>query len=248
MKIRFLGTSHGVPAADRFCSCIMIESGGAVYFIDGGAPIIDLLLRNGRRPEEIRALFNTHIHGDHTAGIYHLADLIDWYYKKAAMDFYIPDQSYIDALKNMILVGNPHASLDPERLRFYVAEAGVVYSDENISVEYIPTKHLAEPRHSYSILVREGESAVLFSGDLSQHLAKEDVPAVLLEQEIDLFVCEMAHFNVEQISPYLNKAKAKKVAFTHVFPLEKYQSIEAARGKFNFEIITPDDGDVIEIS
>lgn len=27
MKITFIGTSHGVPAADRFCSCAMIEVG-----------------------------------------------------------------------------------------------------------------------------------------------------------------------------------------------------------------------------
>ena len=40
MKITFLGTSHGVPAADRYCYCVMIESGKSVYFIDGGAPMI----------------------------------------------------------------------------------------------------------------------------------------------------------------------------------------------------------------
>ena len=82
MKITFIGTSHGVPAADRYCSCTMIESGNSVYFIDGGAPMIDELLRHGRHPDEVRAVFNTHVHGDHTAGIYHFADLVDWYYKK----------------------------------------------------------------------------------------------------------------------------------------------------------------------
>ena len=43
MKITFLGTSHGVPAKDRFCSSIMLESGGSFYFIDAGAPVMDLL-------------------------------------------------------------------------------------------------------------------------------------------------------------------------------------------------------------
>ena len=39
MKITFLGTSHGVPAADRYCSCTMLEVNGAHYFIDAGAPL-----------------------------------------------------------------------------------------------------------------------------------------------------------------------------------------------------------------
>ena len=47
MKITFLGTSHGVPAADRYCSSTMLEINGARYFIDAGAPLIDILLRRG---------------------------------------------------------------------------------------------------------------------------------------------------------------------------------------------------------
>ena len=38
MKITFVGTSHGVPAAYRFCSCYMIESSGSIYMVDAGAP------------------------------------------------------------------------------------------------------------------------------------------------------------------------------------------------------------------
>ena len=134
MKITFIGTSHGVPAADRYCSCTMIEAGNSVYFIDGGAPMIDELLRHGRHPDEVRAVFNTHVHGDHTAGIYHFADLIDWYYKKASVDMYIADQPYIDALKNLIKAGNPHTSLSPDRLRFHLNDPNVAYEDENIKV------------------------------------------------------------------------------------------------------------------
>ena len=36
MKITFLDTCHGVPAADRYCSCTMLEAGGSLYFIDAG--------------------------------------------------------------------------------------------------------------------------------------------------------------------------------------------------------------------
>jgi hypothetical protein len=57
----------------------------------------------------------------------------------------------------------------------------------------------------------------------------------------------MAHFGVELISPYLAECRAKRVLFTHVFPVEKYADIAALRGKYPFEILTPADGDSYEI-
>jgi mRNA degradation ribonuclease J1/J2 len=119
----------------------------------------------------------------------------------------------------------------------------LVFEDENVRVEYIPTKHIP---NSYAILITSGEKRVLFGGDFSHWLAKDDVPAVI-QEEIDLFVCEMAHFTAEQISPYLAKCRAKTVAFTHVYPIDKYNDIEGMKGKYPFKIITPRDGDKIEI-
>lgn len=247
MKINFIGTSHGVPASDRYCSCVMIESGDAVYFIDGGAPMIDELLRHGRHPDEVRAIFNTHVHGDHTAGFFHFADLVDWYYKKASVDMYIADGIFVDAIKTMIRAGNGGSSLSPDRLRFHVVDPAVAYEDENIKVEFIPTAHMKEPRHSYAILVSEGDKRVLFSGDLSQHLAQNDVPAILAEEELDLFVCEMAHFGPEHIRPFVESAKAKRIAFTHVYPLAKYDGIAALGETLGISFLTPRDNDVVEI-
>ena len=64
MRITFLGTSHGIPEKDRFCSCTMIEVGENLYFIDAGAPIVDLIIRSGRKVEAAKALFTTHCHSE----------------------------------------------------------------------------------------------------------------------------------------------------------------------------------------
>ncbi len=246
MKIRFVGTSHGVPAADRFCSCTMIEAGNAVYFIDAGAPLVESVLKAGRQVSDIRALFTTHVHGDHTAGLFHLADLVDWYYKNT-VDFYVADQSLVDAVKTMIFACNGGQPVHEDRVRLHVIDPTVPYEDENIRIEYIPTKHMPEPYHSYSILVTEGDKRVLFSGDFSHRLAKADVPEILSKESVDAFVCEMAHFGVEEIKPYLDTCKAKAVYFQHVFRLTKYDDIKEISKNYDFPIYAPNDGDVIEL-
>ena len=43
------------------------------------------------------------------------------------------------------------------------------------------------------------------------------------------------------------QCKAKKVLFTHVWSLDKYSDINAAKGSYPFEILTPNDGDTFEI-
>ena len=100
-------------------------------------------------------------------------------------------------------------------------------------------------KNSYAILVTEGDKRVLFGGDLSHGLRKKDVPAVIGE-DIEGFVCELAHFTIDELTPYLDTCRAKRLFFIHVKPA-RYKDIDTIRGKYPFEIFTPDDMDSFEI-
>lgn len=246
MKIVFLGTGHGVPSATRACSCAMIEVGGALYYVDGGAPIVDRTLLSGRDISAVRAMFITHVHGDHIGGVFQFADLIQWYYKTQSCSFFFPEMRAADALRGLIEAAEDKP-LDEERIHLLPAKEGLVYEDENVRVSYYKTLHLtAEGRHSYGILIEAEGKRVYFSGDLSYKLGAEDFPAIAYE-DIDLFVCEMAHFGRENLEPYLPRIRAKVVAFNHVYPLVKYEDIENIGKEFGYKVIAPSDMDEIEI-
>lgn len=245
MKITFLGSSHGVPAADRYCSCAMLDVGGSLYFIDAGCPLIDILIRRGEDLNRIRGIFTTHLHGDHTNGILAFADLCSWYFKTVRAGIWMTEQAGIDDFRRLIVTtqGQP---LDDERLPFHLVQPGKVYEDENVRLTALPTNHLASAgRPAYSYLVEAEGKRILFSGDLSQKLAQEDFPALALEEELDLLVCEMAHFGPEQVTPYLERCKAREVVFNHVFPLEKLDLINAMNGQFGYPVRTVDDNEEI---
>ena len=242
MKITFVGTSHGVPWADRHCSCYMVESGSAVYFVDAGAPMVEAIQIAGREVNDLRAVFTTHIHSDHTVGMIQLASLMNWFFGKASADFFVADQAHIDATKNWIYTAGDGV-LDENRIRFRIPEAGRVYEDENIKVDYIPTSHI---KNSYAVMITEGEKRVLFGGDFSGQLKRNDIPKEI-DEELDGFVCELSHFGMEHLTPYLGSCRAKRIFFTHVYPLSKYDDIEAIKGKYSFEVFSPKDGDIFEI-
>lgn len=245
MNITFLGTSHGVPSAERYCSCTMIEVGGATYFIDCGAPLIDLLIRRGTDLNSIRAIFTTHMHGDHVNGLTAFADLCNWYYKTTSFDVYLTDERGLTLFPDMIEAVEC-SKLDTERIRFKLMTSDFIYEDENIRVTPIPTKHLAHVgRPSYAYLVEAEGKRVIFTGDMSQKLGLADFPAYPLENSVNLVISEMAHFDVCDVEPYLERCKAKQVLFNHVYTLDKLDRINALDGKFGYRIHTVDDGDKV---
>lgn len=71
MKICFLGTSSGVPTRDRNVSAVaIIESQGSDwYLIDCGEGTQHQLLRTSLSVNSLKAIFITHIHGDHCYGL-----------------------------------------------------------------------------------------------------------------------------------------------------------------------------------
>ena len=245
MKITFLGTSHGVPAPNRHCSSCMVEIEERVYLVDAGAPVVDLVMRNGRDISDVRAVFTTHVHSDHTAGLFQLCDLINWYYRSHSIDIFIPEQAFIDALKNLILASTPPRPIDESRIHFKLTDESVTYEDEGVRVSFIRTLHMCEPHKSYAILIESEGKKVLFSGDLSHLLEANDVPSVLFEEEIDAFVCEMAHFGTAELLPYLERARVKDVYITHVYPDEKYADIEKMAKLLSVKVHTPKDRDVV---
>ena len=246
MKITFLGTSHGIPAADRYCSSTMIETGGKLYFIDAGAPLIDLLLRRGADLNSVKAIFTTHLHSDHTDGVLGLAGLFSWHYKRTSVDIYLTEPKGVEVFSE--LLKTTIGELDEQRVRFRLMTEDTVWEDENIRVTPFPTRHLAYAnRPAYSYLIEAEGKKLLFSGDLSGRLAEDDFPKYALENEVDLMVCEMAHFGVEHAAPYLEKCRAKELLFNHVYPLEKLRQIDELGCQFGYPIRTVEDGEEVEL-
>ena len=140
MKITFMGTSHGVPSAERYCSSTMIQTNGSAYIIDAGAPITDTVLRSGEIFDNVRGIFTTHCHGDHIDGIFHFIDLSMWYWKNTNYDVYLTSEAVIDAIHAVIRAVSPGAKFPEERLRLHLATADTKFKDNNIKLSYIPTK------------------------------------------------------------------------------------------------------------
>jgi ribonuclease Z len=249
MKITFLGTGHGLHEKGRYRTSMMLEVGGSSYLIDAGAPVMHQLTNSDRALKEIRAVFITHTHNDHLMNVLEMVDAISCTKTDASIDFYIPEQNAIDAIKNYLMVTSGILNENDARMRLY--DESFVYEDENIKLIPFRTGHLKKKgRPSYGYILEAEGKRVIFSGDLSYLLEMDDFPRAAKELESELFILEMAHFDFEFLRPHIKECKTKRIAFNHIkFPVERIPLLEKENesGEFAFPLFAPSDYDVIEI-
>lgn len=211
MKITFLGTSHGVPEANRKCSCTMIEIGETRYFIDMGMQSIEHLITKNIPIESVKAVFVTHMHGDHTYGLVPFLDLCGWYFKKTNPVIILPEP-----VNENVACLNAWLKCNGTGLRefdFRPVNEGVFYQDENMKVTAFKTQHT---NMSYSFLVEAEGKRILFSGDLSVKGPQTDFPISVFQETVNLAICECAHFPATAYLPiFENEPNLKALCFNH---------------------------------
>ncbi|MBR4881739.1 MAG: MBL fold metallo-hydrolase [Clostridia bacterium] len=243
MRIRFLGTSHGVPEAGRFNSSAMIEVGSAVYYVDAGAPIVNMLVNDKRHPSEVRAIFITHCHGDHINMLPHFVDLCHWYYLDADFTAFVPETNVIENIYTYVesLKGG---TVDRERERLVRTVEGVIFEDENIRVTAIPTCHLHYAgRPSFAYRIEADGKSVVFTGDLSGGLVMDELDRVACSFPSDVVILEKAHYSLSALLPYLERMQTKELWFNHVN--SSFDELLELDGKYPFRVKIANDNDEI---
>ncbi len=212
MKITILGSSHGLPEANRKCSSFLVEIGEKRYIIDAGTDITEPFATKNLPLSSIRAILITHMHGDHSNGLIPFLELCNWAYKNVNPEIFIPGD--VEKVKAALEAWMACNTVNPPRAFPYkgVAE-GVIYDDGTAKFTAFKTKHTAA---SYAYLLEAEGKRVLFGGDLSHGGPSDDFPVSVLDAPLDLAICEAAHFDATDYLPLFKGNKnLKMLCFNH---------------------------------
>lgn len=217
MRITFFGSSSGSPGPNMKCSCTLIEIGEKKYIIDLGTILIEQLANRNINIAEINALFITHMHRDHTDGLpsYYLR-LHSPYGKLADPDIFLPGpiEPIIDALKawRMCNGATPESVFRP--IKFHEVQEGEIFNDGTLKVTALPTKH-SQVLNCYSYLLEAEGKRVFFSGDFNRQ-PDEEFHYEILDEQLDLAVCELGHFKAEKYGIIFAEKPPKKLIINHI--------------------------------
>jgi len=239
MKLYMLGTSPGSSQKGRTCSAILLETNGSYYLFDCGANVEEKMTDMDMTIEKMRAAFITHMHIDHAGAFFSIIKRFYHYnFLKTNLVAYLPEQIGIDSFKAMTEIFHIRTTI--ERVGYRLIEEGEIYSDENVTVRAISTKHIecgAFPTYAFDVTV-EGKRFI-YTGDLWKTF--EDYPKVISEEEFDLVICEYAHIDLEKNMDILKASRTKKMIFTHYSDL-RVPPVETLQQELPYEICVAKDG------
>lgn len=207
-RVILLGTGGGpIARISRSQPANLLEAGGKSYLIDIGAGTPRQVVRAGVNLNAIDAVFITHLHFDHTAGIMGFLAL-DWMARRLApVDFYGPPGTHnlvsdtLKALASGEAIFRPELpDLQPMDSLFSghdldVTTAREVYRDKIVTVRAVEnshydTMHLPKTGHgidrSLSYRFDLADRSVVFTGDTGPSRAVE-----ALARGADLLVSEV---------------------------------------------------------
>lgn len=148
MEITFLGTSSGVPTRSRNVSSVALRlpQRAEVWLFDCGEGTQHQLQKSDIKSSQIRRIFVTHMHGDHTFGLIGLIASCGLAGTGQPIDIYGPK-----GLKEYLLAAAKYSYMNfGSRLKIHTIESGLLYEDHQFRVSCQLLKHRI-PAHGYRI-------------------------------------------------------------------------------------------------
>ena len=243
VKFYTLGTSHGGTEPGRSCSVNMVSVDDNYYIFDCGGNV-ETKLRDLNIPfENIKAVFISHMHEDHVGSLSAIVKRFSHYIKaERSVKIFMPEENGIEVFKSWMAA--LHTTENLHRISYELIEDGEIYSDENVRVTAIRTRHLLSGKFpSYAFMIEAAGKRLLYTGDLAYDFS--DYPEVLYNESFDLVVSELVHFSLEDNLVDIKRTKTKHLVFTHMGP-KKALALREVIGEFPFKVDVAEDNDVFE--
>ena len=139
MQITFLGTSSGVPTRSRNVSAIALRlpQRAELWLFDCGEGTQHQFLRSDLRVSQMRRIFVTHMHGDHTFGLMGLLASCGLAASPERIDVYGPRE-----LKDYLRACGLHSQTQfSYPLKVQSVKPGLLFEDAEFRVFCGPLKH-----------------------------------------------------------------------------------------------------------
>jgi len=218
MRITTLGTSHGDATYCRFNSSTLIETSGGSYLLDCGEPATALMVRQQKDAGALRAVFITHMHGDHAFGLPALMKMLVKYAREGQhTDLFLAEEGAAESLSGWLSAC--HVPWPSPVVTARVTRPGPIFDDGVMSVTAQATRHLRDADRpgvplSFAYVLQAEDKRLVYTGDLSADFS--DFPAAARRTECDLCICEVTHYQPEAALPILMQSPIKRLVLNHV--------------------------------
>lgn len=255
VSLHCLGVGDGTASTGRNHSAYLYSLGEVKILIDAGEPVSRTLKISGVAADEIDRIIISHLHGDHIGGLLML--LQGWWLddRTKPLTIFMPKDG-IEPLRQLFRTAYLFDEILPFRLNFEAVRPRQSIEVGRARITPFSTTHLDRARKNFQARYPADYAAFAFLLEAENiriaHSADIGTPAdldPLLAEPVDLLVCELAHFQPDDLFSYLRGRPIKKIIITHVaqYYWDRLDEVRRAAEKVLGHVSFAKDGQLVTI-
>ncbi len=138
--ITILGSSSAKPTAGRHPSSQIVNIHEQYYMVDAGEGCQQQLFRYGINPLKIRAVFISHLHGDHLFGLFPMLSTLGLYGRKTSLKIYAP-HPFGEILESHLRFFDKDLPYNIEWEEVDTTKHAIIFENRSIEVWSLPLRH-----------------------------------------------------------------------------------------------------------
>lgn len=242
-KLIILGSSSGLPQANRACSGYVLKTGQSLSLLDCGGGVTSSFLRRGLNPLDVDRIFISHTHPDHVIELPLFLQLLHLKKRAEPVSIYLPGD-FVEPIRRFL----PAVYIIEDKLPFELDVAGYDEGFEYngaFKLKAVGNKHLKAYRElieanqlpnkmqccSFDIEV-DGKK-IFYSADIATY---DDVRSHLDGK--DVVVIESTHVDLGQFIEHARTISVGRWVITHLGTDKEVSEINRMISKAGLENVT----------
>ncbi len=140
IAVTILGNASAKPTASAHPSAQAVNINEQLFLVDAGEGVQRQMFRYGISPLRLRAVFISHLHGDHLFGLFPLLSTLGLYGRRTPLRIYAP-RPFGDMLEAHLRFFDRDLPYTPEWVEVDTTANRIVFENDTIEVWSLPLRH-----------------------------------------------------------------------------------------------------------
>lgn len=140
ISVTILGNSSAKPSATGHPSAQVVNINEQLFLVDAGEGVQRQMARCGISPLKLRAVFISHLHGDHVYGLFPLLSTLGLYGRRTPLKIYAP-RPFGEALESFLRLFENNLPYTPEWVEVDTTKHQIIFENDTTEVWTLPLRH-----------------------------------------------------------------------------------------------------------
>ena len=140
IAVTILGNSSAKPTATGHPSAQVVNVNEQYFLVDAGEGVQRQMARRGISPLKLRAVFLSHLHGDHMYGLFPLLSTLGLYGRRTPLRIYAP-RPFGEMLECFLRLCETNLPYTPEWVEVDTTKHQIIFENDSTEVWSLPLRH-----------------------------------------------------------------------------------------------------------